>query len=614
MDAHVSRAWLLRRSDTMNENQQGRHGKQLAFPPKAVAHGGNVVLSQAAGAQSGDAHGYDTGRMAEIVATLNGTPMDVAHLSANPTRARRGASTLLAIGAFAVAAGAGLFAFEASQDWGAWHAADLKAAQADAPKPAIPGWGTGGLGLGLALLGICPLIAGALRLREQDRSVYDIGEGHNVRFHVPGADLASAESFPLVARRDGKIEVAIVPGMQVSVRDSEGVADAAQLLARGQARLEGGATIIPLRPDARVKVVHGDVTFHVRDVKPEAAVLGRREIDWPVLGHVAGVAAIAVVGYQLSAMIPAEMLSSMMAEDMSSSARFVGFMSQPDQIEEQEPEQAELSEDQDGGADAGSRHMGEEGAAGKPNAVKSQGRMALRKTSDAPPQLSRTFDPDRVAREQGILGALAASNGSFIASPHGGAFQVGMDDSDVWGQLTGSEIGEGPGVGGLGLVGNNHGGGGTAEGLVGLSNTGLIGHSSCPPGAKCEGGSRYNRPSGTGFGDHKAVKPVLRMAKPDVTGAMDKDIIRRIVRAHINEVRACYNVGLNKDPSLAGRVSVNFAIMGTGKVSVANVSEDTLKDSAVGKCIASAVKRWTFPRPEGGANIIVTYPFVLSVG
>jgi hypothetical protein len=97
-------------------------------------------------------------------------------------------------------------------------------------------------------------------------------------------------------------------------------------------------------------------------------------------------------------------------------------------------------------------------------------------------------------------------------------------------------------------------------------------------------------------------------------GAIDRDIIRRIVRANINEVRDCYNVGLGRDPTLAGRVSIDFVISGDGSVSSAMVKEDTLADPSVGQCIAKAVETWEFPKPKGGGNVVVTYPFNLTPG
>jgi hypothetical protein len=100
----------------------------------------------------------------------------------------------------------------------------------------------------------------------------------------------------------------------------------------------------------------------------------------------------------------------------------------------------------------------------------------------------------------------------------------------------------------------------------------------------------------------------------EVRGALDKDIIRRMVRAHINEVRSCYNDGLLKDPALTGRVAIEFVITGDGSVGSAFVVEDNLSDAQVGQCIAKAVQTWRFPKPLGGGNVIVTYPFNLVPG
>ena len=87
--------------------------------------------------------------------------------------------------------------------------------------------------------------------------------------------------------------------------------------------------------------------------------------------------------------------------------------------------------------------------------------------SYAIPKMARNFDPEMAARQAGILGTMQQQNGHFLASPYGGAFAVGNDDADVWGGLTGTEIGDAYGVGGLGLVGTGRGGGGTGQGTIG---------------------------------------------------------------------------------------------------------------------------------------------------
>ena len=90
--------------------------------------------------------------------------------------------------------------------------------------------------------------------------------------------------------------------------------------------------------------------------------------------------------------------------------------------------------------------------------------------------------------------------------------------------------------------------------------------------------------------------------------------IRRIVRAHINEIRSCYNEGLTRDPNLSGRVVLKFTIKPDGKVRSAVVSSNDSGDSAVGKCMAKVAKNWKFPKVPGGGDVVVSYPFVIHPG
>lgn len=93
-------------------------------------------------------------------------------------------------------------------------------------------------------------------------------------------------------------------------------------------------------------------------------------------------------------------------------------------------------------------------------------------------------------------------------------------------------------------------------------------------------------------------------------GPLDRDIVRRIVRAHINEVRYCYNQGLEEDHRLAGRVVIDFEVLANGSVGTAAVGKSTLPDPAVNTCIAAAVRRWKFPAAAAATKI--SYPFELS--
>lgn len=169
-----------------------------------------------------------------------------------------------------------------------------------------------------------------------------------------------------------------------------------------------------------------------------------------------------------------------------------------------------------------------------------------------------------------------------------------------------------------GLAGTGAGGGGTGEGTIGLGglgNLGAIGHGG--------GRGRGGEDSG-GYGKDKnaparpaparlraAPGPGVAGGDASVRGAMDKEIIRRIMRRHVNEVKFCYEKGLSRNPALQGRVLVQFTIGPAGAVLSSAVQSSTLGDAEVEQCIAGAVRRWEFPRPAGGGSVIVTYPFVL---
>ena len=160
-------------------------------------------------------------------------------------------------------------------------------------------------------------------------------------------------------------------------------------------------------------------------------------------------------------------------------------------------------------------------------------------------------------------------------------------------------------MGGLGLVGTGRGGGGTGEGTIGLGTLGTIGK-----GGGGGSGSGYGRGRGRLRG-RKARAPRVVAGRAAVRGALDKEIIRRIIRRHINEVKYCYQKELQSNPDLFGRIIIQFTISPTGQVVTSKVQTSTMKNKNVETCIAMAVRRWLFPKPKGGGIVIVSYPFVL---
>ncbi len=108
------------------------------------------------------------------------------------------------------------------------------------------------------------------------------------------------------------------------------------------------------------------------------------------------------------------------------------------------------------------------------------------------------------------------------------------------------------------------------------------------------------------------AKSKIGRGTPDVKGPLPKEIVQRVVRSHVPQIRACYETALLAEPSLSGDVTIRFVISPAGKVSVASVQETTLGDRTAANCIAKAFRTWSFPAPRGGSNVVVSMPLQLS--
>jgi len=134
----------------------------------------------------------------------------------------------------------------------------------------------------------------------------------------------------------------------------------------------------------------------------------------------------------------------------------------------------------------------------------------------------------------------------------------------------------------------------------------------CPPCPSAGAGSSAEPPAEQPPQSGSSAPTRIVAGNAEVRGSLSKEIIRRIIRRHLNEVKHCYQSGLAKDPGLSGQVVVQFTVGATGQVVMSKIQSSTMKSPAVESCITQAVRRWLFPKPEGGGIVIVSYPFVLK--
>jgi len=111
----------------------------------------------------------------------------------------------------------------------------------------------------------------------------------------------------------------------------------------------------------------------------------------------------------------------------------------------------------------------------------------------------------------------------------------------------------------------------------------------------------------------RQVTPKIRQGELTVTGKLDTEIVRRVIRAHFAMLRTCYEDGLQGDPNLEGRVTTKFVIGRDGTVVTAQDGGSDLPNQNVVGCVRGAIKTLVFPKPEEGI-VIVVFPVLFSPG
>jgi len=149
------------------------------------------------------------------------------------------------------------------------------------------------------------------------------------------------------------------------------------------------------------------------------------------------------------------------------------------------------------------------------------------------------------------------------------------------------------------------GGKGTAtEGIAGIGTKGRAG-----------GTSAYG--STDGFGDKTSVAIQAGGSEEAFEGSIDKEAVRRRIKHNLNLIRGCYNQELNRlDKSgrrvLEGKVVLKWEIVDKGVAKNVRVSNTTLNNSAIERCIAERLATIVFPDPPDGTTAEVSYPFIFK--
>jgi len=422
-----------------------------------------------------------------------------------------------------------------------------------------------------------------------------------------GRESLGAERVPVLLSQDGLAQVVVPAGGNLEVAMGDSSFALAELEAEGllsPCSELAGARQCRLADGTSARVQYAGFTFVARPL-PAARRIGfagprrfsLRDQGWMLASLLAHVSLLALFYFS------PPRSSALSVHDLSTESRLIEFMREARSADDPPlPDFLDPAKTDAKDGKSGERHEGDEGAMGKPDHEKTNKRYAVKGPPDnADPHLARDAAKE-LAANAGIIGVLRQLSGAWQSptSPYGRNEALGNDPESALGALLGPQIGANGGIGGLGMLGTGRGGGGDAHDTIGVGKVGTL------------GGLGYAHAAGSLAGRHAKVPPTLRSGPVDIRGGLSKEVIRRVVHRHLAEVRHCYEQQLIERPDLQGRVSVKFIIAPSGEVRASVLAASTLGHPRVEQCVVDAVARWTFPQPEGGGMVVVTYPFVLQ--
>ncbi|MFO0577364.1 MAG: AgmX/PglI C-terminal domain-containing protein [Polyangia bacterium] len=463
----------------------------------------------------------------------------------------------------------------------------------------------------------------------RDRRGFVLGSGAGV--DLPCADeLLPAARHALVRWRRGRFEIALPDGLAGSYRERGGVVPLRVLRERGlliPAEGEPGVSVLELAAAAELEVTLGLLRIVIAAAAPTQrlppAPLADGSVLGPLLGPVAALSLLASMGAALIAAMPPSPVPLLRLHAVTP-LRTVRLALLP-------PGRPEAAAPRLGEGAAGHRALLRELA---PHGDRTATATAIARGSARPgrqpgAETQALGDGSGSAAQPVTPRALLAS---LTAGPVLGAeataaldgLQPGApaDAHEGAGRLVGGGSGD-PSVASTGIERtgrtDDRGEGRLAPSPPG-SSSGIAGEIATCGELPCNGSDHGTGQRGAGTVSRRARGHLRELH--DITlscgcsvrrrGEASRELIRRTVRLHENEVRFCYERALISDPTLAGRVGIRFSLDPSGAVIRSELADTTLPGREVGACIAEAIRRWRFPPVDHGGELEVHYPFQLT--
>ncbi len=421
-----------------------------------------------------------------------------------------------------------------------------------------------------------------------------VGDSEKSHFVVPSSSLPSR--FPVFYFRSGRYELVLMKNMTGKVFLKGKVIDIEDVIKKGMLKKRGNAYILPLSQDSRGKVMVGSaiVLFQFIVPPPKAPKLKlpksirgswTQRIDWP---FTIIQSTLFLIGY----LILGVYLPTVPAPDPTEFAKVPNRFAK---LIAPKPEDLELpDEKKDKVIDENSKNTSQT-AQKEENKVDSNAKKP-KKARDAETiqkeESIRIAEMKKKVAGKGLLKLIGSAGSGEGAGVISDVLGDGGKDRDIDTALAGVKQ--------IGIATSSSQR--SRKGDAGATETAKIGELN----VKKSKGSL-----GVKGRKEKAIVARASVGAAEVDGSVDSKSISKIVKRNASAVKRCYEKGLLANPNLKGKVSVTIMINMRGRVESVDIVANTLGDASVTNCIKGVVRRWRFPKPDGGPAS-VTFPFVFS--
>ena len=156
---------------------------------------------------------------------------------------------------------------------------------------------------------------------------------------------------------------------------------------------------------------------------------------------------------------------------------------------------------------------------------------------------------------------------------------------------------------GLGASGTGQGGSGIGTGGLVIATPDNVGLDRSPGDIGLGTGHGMPFPASRGA--------TVQFGPLQVSGDLPAPVVERILRQRLGMLRMCYQAGLNRTPSLAGRLNARFVIGQNGEVISVLDGGDDLTDPSVVSCMLNALRGARYPEPGSSGYVTVAVPIFL---